>query len=80
MKVVHNIAIMSGTITKHTDITAIGLTGIFGVIDAGEGAAVTDSVSQVFFLPPETLTCQDIEPDEVGPVAAPIVGGHVQVH
>jgi len=28
---------MSGTITKHTDVTTIGLTGIFGVIDAGEG-------------------------------------------
>jgi hypothetical protein len=59
---------MSGTITKHTDVTAVGLTGIFGVIDAGEGnGAAPDLVTQVFFLPPGTLTCQEIEPVEVGP-------------
>jgi len=71
---------MSGTITKHADVTAIGPTGIFGVIDAGEGNAGPDLVTQVFFLPPGMLTCQEIEPAEVGPLTAPIVGGNVQVH
>ena len=81
LKVVDNVAIMSGIVTKHTDVNAIGLTGIFGVIDAGEGSgAAADSVSQVFFFRPETLTCQEIDPGEVGPLAAPIVSGNVQVH
>jgi len=50
------------------------------VIDVGEGSgSPPDSVTQVFLLPPWTLTCRDIEPTEVGPVAAPIVAGNVQV-
>lgn len=81
LKIVDNIAIMSGVITRHTDVTAVGLTGIFGVVDAGEGAgAAPDEITQVFFFRPGTVTCQDIEATEVDAFAAPIVSGNVQVH
>jgi hypothetical protein len=75
-----NIAVMSGVITRHTDATAIGLTGIFGVIDNGEGTnAPVDAVTQVFFFQPHTATCRDATPDLVVELAAPIVSGNVQV-
>jgi len=81
LRVVDNIAIMSGVVTRHTDVTAVGLTGIFGVVDAGEGThAASDEITQVFFFRPGRLTCGDIDPVDVGAFAVPIVSGNVQVH
>jgi len=80
MKVVGNIAIMSGVITRHTDVTAVGLIGVFGVVDAGEGSATPDRVTQVFFFRPGLATCQDFGPADVDEFAVPIVSGNVQVH
>jgi len=81
LRVVDNIAIMSGVVTRHTDVTAVGLTGIFGVVDAGEGTHVaSDKITQVFFFRPGRLTCRDIDPVDVGAFAVPIVSGNVQVH
>ena len=81
LQVVENVAIMSGVITRHTDVTAVGLTGIVGVVDAGEGSgSPSDSVTQVFFFRPGTVTCQDVTPADVHEFATPIVSGNVQVH
>jgi hypothetical protein len=78
--VVGNIAIMSGVITRHTDEHAVGLTGIFGVLDGGEGSQPADAVSQVFFFRPDTVTCHDIDPAAATDLAVPIAAGNVQVH
>jgi hypothetical protein len=80
LKIVGNMAVVSGVFSRHTDPNAIGLTGIFGVIDAGEGSGDVDAVSQVFFFPPNTLTCQDIDPADNAELAVPIVAGNIQVH
>jgi len=81
LQVAGNIAIMSGIITRHTDTTAIGLTGVFGVIDNGAGAGdPRDEVTQVFFFRPGLVSCRDIDPALVHLNATPIVGGDVQVH
>jgi len=81
LTVAGNIAIMSGVITRHTDTTAIGLTGVLGVIDNGAGAGdPPDEVTQVFFFRPGLVSCQDVDPALVPPSATPIVGGSVQVH
>jgi hypothetical protein len=74
-----NIAVMSGVITRHTDEHAVGLTGIFGVIDGGEGSGASDAVSQVFLFRPHTLSCRDIDPVGSVGLAGPIVAGNVQV-
>jgi hypothetical protein len=56
--------------------SAIGLTGLFGVIDAGEGSgAASDTLSQVFSFRPGTLTCRDIGPEEVSPSPFPSRAG-----
>jgi len=81
LKVVGSVAIMSGVITKHTDTHAIGLTGVLGVVDAGEGQhEPRDAVTQVFFFRPGTVTCQDFGPAEVAEFATPIASGNVEVH
>ena len=81
LQVVGNIAVMSGVVSRHTDENAIGLTGVFGVLDAGEGSGASrDAVSQVFFFLPDTVTCQDIDPADSADLAVPIVSGNVQVH
>lgn len=81
LKTVGNVAIMSGVITRHTDFHAVGLIGIFGVIDDGEGdGAVSDSVTQVFLFRRGIITCQDPDPADVRAFATPIVSGNVQVH
>jgi hypothetical protein len=80
MKVAGSIAIVSGTITRHTDIHAIGLTGIFAVEDAGEGsAAPPDLVTQVFFFRPGAVTCVDLGPADAAPFLIPIDAGNIQV-
>ena len=76
-----NIAIMSGVVTRHTDEHAVGLTGIFGVLDGGEGSgSAEDAASQVFFYRPHTVTCHDIDPAASTDLAVPIAAGNVQVH
>jgi hypothetical protein len=80
LQVAKDIAVMSGVFTRHTDAHVIGFTGIFGVLDNGEGSTASpDAISQVFILPPGTLTCQDIDPDENRDVLVPIVSGNIQV-
>jgi hypothetical protein len=74
-----NIAMMSGVVSRHTDEHAVGLTGVFGVLDAGEGSGATDAASQVFLFRPDTLTCRDIDPAGSVDLAVPIVAGNVQV-
>jgi len=75
-----SIAIVSGVITRHTDIHAIGLTGIFAVEDAGEGsAAPPDLVTQVFFFRPGAVTCVDLGPADAAPFLIPIDAGNIQV-
>jgi hypothetical protein len=80
LQVAENLAVMSGVFTRHTDTHVIGFTGIFGVLDSGEGSSASpDAISQVFILPPGILTCEDIDPDENRDVLVPIVSGNVQV-
>jgi hypothetical protein len=75
-----SIAIVSGVITRHTDIHAIGLTGIFAVEDAGEGSAASpDLVTQVFFFRPGAVTCVDLGPADAAPFLIPIDAGNIQV-
>ena len=73
-----DLAIMSGVITRHTDEHAVGPTGIVGALDAGEGSATVDAVSQVFFRP-HSVTCRDVEPAASTELAVPIATGNVQV-
>jgi len=81
MKVVGNVAIMSGVITRHTDVNAVGLTGVFGVMDFGEGSeAPPDRSTQVFFFRPGVVTCQDFGTADVDEFAVSIASGNVQVH
>jgi hypothetical protein len=77
-----NTAIVSGVITRHTDPHALGLTGIFAVVDSGEGAVASESdlITQVFFFRPNTLTCGDLVPADATPFLVPVEAGNVQVH
>jgi hypothetical protein len=80
MKVVDNMAIVSGVITRHTDVHAIGLTGIFAVVDSGERVdAPPDLITQVFFFRPGVLTCAELGPADATPFLVPIEAGNVQV-
>ena len=81
LKVVGSFAIVSGVITRHTDVHAIGLTGIFGVQDSGEGqASLTDLATQVFFFRPGVLRCTDLSPADAAPFLVAIDAGNIQVH
>lgn len=80
LKLIGNVAIMSGTISRHDDPQAVGLTGVFAVIDAGEGGGATDSVTQVHFFLPGTLTCLVPDETDARALAAPVLSGGVQVH
>ena len=79
LKVVGNLAIVSGVITRHTDTHAIGLTGIFAVQDAGEGSPSPDRITQVFFFEPGVLTCADLGPADAEPFLVDVEAGNVQV-
>jgi hypothetical protein len=81
INVVGNIAIVSGVISRHTDLHAIGLTGIFAAQDSGEGwAAPPDLVTQVFFFRPGAVSCADLRPADAAPFLVPIDDGNVQVN
>ena len=80
LNIFDNLAIVSGVITRHTDTHAIGLTGIFAVVDSGEGAnAQPDYMSQVFFFEPGALSCAELGPADAEPFLEPIDAGNVQV-
>ncbi len=80
LNIFENLAIVSGVITRHTDTHAIGLTGIFAVLDTGEGAnAPPDFISQVFFFEPGVLSCADLGPADAEPFLEPIDAGNIQV-
>lgn len=80
LNIFDNLAIVSGVITRHTDTHAIGLTGIFAVVDSGEGAdAAPDYISQVFFFEPGALSCAELGPADAEPFLEPIDAGNVQV-
>ena len=79
LKVVGNIAIVSGVFTRHTDAHAMGLTGIFAVQDTGEGSLSRDRITQVFFFEPGVLTCADLEPADATPFFVDVEAGNVQV-
>jgi hypothetical protein len=80
MKVVERLAVVSGVITRHTDLHAVGLTGIFAVQDSGEGsAAPPDLATQVFFFRPGVVSCADLGPLDAEPFLVEIVAGNVQV-
>jgi hypothetical protein len=81
INVVGSLAIISGVITRHTDVHAIGLVGIFAVQDSGEGSAPpADLVTQVFFFRPGVLTCADLGPADAAPFLVAIDAGNVQVN
>ena len=81
LNVVGGFAIVSGVITRHTDVHAIGLTGIFGVQDSGEGlASPPDLATQVFFFRPGVLSCTDLEPADAAPFLVPIEAGNIELH
>ena len=79
LKVVGNVAIVSGVFTRHTDAHAVGLTGVFAVQDAGEGSPSPDLITQVFFFEPGVLTCADLEPADAAPFFVDVESGNVQV-
>ena len=80
LKVVGSFAIASGVITRHSDVHAIGLTGIFGVQDSGEGLATPpDLATQVFFFRPGVLRCDDLDPADAAPFLVAIAAGNIQV-
>jgi hypothetical protein len=80
LKAVGNVAIVSGVFTRHTDTHAIGLTGIFAVVDTGEGPGhPPDQITQVFFFEPGELRCTDLEPADAAPFFTSIDAGSVQV-
>lgn len=79
-RVVGSLAIVGGVITRHTDTHAIGLTGIFAVLDSGEGLVdPTDQVTQVFFFRPGVISCADVGPEDAAPFLVPIDAGNVEV-
>jgi hypothetical protein len=81
LRVAGSFAIVSGVITRHTDVQAIGLTGIFAAQDSGEGLAVPpDLITQVFFFRPGALRCTDLEPADAAPFLVRIADGNVQVN
>jgi len=78
---VGSIAIVSGVITRHTDVHAIGLTGIFAVQDSGEGSgAPPDLITQVFFFQPGVVSCADLSPVDAEPFLFAIDAGNVRVN
>jgi hypothetical protein len=81
LKIFGNLAIVSGVFNRHDDAHAVGLTGIFAVVDAGEGSASqADLVTQVFIFEPGVLTCAELGPEDAAPFLVEIDSGNVQVN
>ena len=77
LRVVGNVAIMSGVVTNSNDPTLVGDETLFSVQDNGEGAkAPPDLISLVFLFPPGSGFSCDLF--AVAPTNA-IEGGNVQV-
>ena len=80
LKVVGNVAIVSGFTTRHTVASDVGWTGGFAVEDNGEGPGVPpDRITRGFFFEPGTVTCQDFGLDDVAPFLLPVEDGGLQV-
>jgi hypothetical protein len=80
LNVVDNVALISGTITKHTDPAEIGLTAGLAVEDNGEGAnASSDRTTFLFGFPPRTPACLLFGPADAAPFLMPIDGGSIKI-
>ena len=77
LKVVGNIAVMSGPILNSADPAFNGWTGIFRVQDNGEGANASGDLMSLYALVPPTST---LNCNSIGPLTMLAVeGGNVQV-
>lgn len=80
LNVVGNVALISGTITQHTDPAEIGSTVGLAIEDNGEGAnASPDRTTFLFGFPPGTPACLLFGPADAAPFLLPIEGGNVLV-
>jgi hypothetical protein len=83
LKIVDNVALISGVITRadeRDDPGVVGWTRAFAVQDNGQGADAPDQVTSTSFVfPPGTLTCLDFEPADAAPFFVPIEAGNIQV-
>lgn len=80
LNVFGNVALISGTITQHTDPAEIGTTAGLAVEDNGEGAnAPPDRTTLLFGFPPGTPACMLFGPADAAPFLMPIEGGNLQV-
>jgi hypothetical protein len=81
LNVVGNVALISGTITQHTDPAEIGTTVGLAVEDNGEGGANAppDRTTLLFGFPPGTPACMLFGPADAAPFLMPIEGGNIEV-
>ena len=80
LNVVGNVALISGTITQHTDPAEVGTTAGLAVEDNGDGPnAPADRTTFLFGFPPGTPACLLFGPADAAPFLLPIDGGNVQV-
>ena len=80
LKVVGNVAIISGTVTRSNLPAEVGQVAGFAVEDNGAGkTAPPDRITLVATFPPYTTACTLYEPADFDPYFLPIDGGDVQV-
>ena len=80
LKVVGNVAIISGTVTRSTLPAEVGWTAGFAVEDNGAGKnAPRDRITQAKTFPPDTTDCTQYEPAFFDPFFMPIERGNLQV-
>ncbi len=80
LKVVGNVAIISGTVTRSNLPAEVGRTAGFAVEDNGAGKnAPPDRITLVATFPPQTTDCTHYEPAVFDPYFLPIDDGNVQV-
>jgi hypothetical protein len=80
LNVIGNVALISGTITQHTDPAEIGTTAGLAVEDNGQGAnASPDRTTLLFGFPPGTPACLLFGPADAAPFLMPIEGGNIMV-
>ncbi len=80
LNVIGNVALISGTITQHTDPAEVGATAGLAVEDNGEGTnAPADRTTFLFGFPPGTPACLLFGPADAAPFLMPIEGGNIMV-
>ena len=80
LKVVGNVAIISGLVTRSNIPDNVGQTAGFAVQDNGAGKnAPPDRITLVATFPPHTTDCTQYEPADFDPYFMPIEDGNVQV-